>query len=97
MVIGTRVLRQHLGNLLAYYSGEECWKTVDWELLFGTAPYPTTEIIANNELADSAKLDDAALRSCNARLFSSPICCSCRYPRFTLLSHMHRRVYDMGQ
>jgi len=41
MVIGTRVLQQHLGNILAFYNGEEYWKPVDWQLLFGTTPYPT--------------------------------------------------------
>ncbi len=41
MVIGTWVLRQHLGNILAFYEGREYWNKVDWELLFGTTPYPT--------------------------------------------------------
>jgi hypothetical protein len=43
MVIGTRVLRQHLNNILAFYNGQEYWKPVDWKLLFGTTPYPTTK------------------------------------------------------
>lgn len=40
MVTGTRVLRQFLGNVLAYHEGREYWDHVDWERLFGSCPYP---------------------------------------------------------
>jgi len=49
LVIGTRVLTQQLGNILAFYNGEEYWKKVDWELLFGTNPYPTTAVSPDEE------------------------------------------------
>jgi len=44
MVVGTRVIRQHLSNLLAFYEGKEYWNKVDWDLLFGTSPYPTYDL-----------------------------------------------------
>lgn len=44
MVIGTRVIRQHLNNLLAFYNGQEYWKKVDWDLLFGKTPYPAYDL-----------------------------------------------------
>ena len=49
MVIGTRILGQHLENILAFYNGKEYWKKVDWELLFGTNPYPTTAVSPDEE------------------------------------------------
>lgn len=44
VVVGTRVIRQHLDNLLAFYNGKDYWNKVDWELLFGTTPFPTHEL-----------------------------------------------------
>lgn len=44
LVVGTRVIRQHLDNLLAFYSGREYWNKVDWELLFGITPFPAYEL-----------------------------------------------------
>jgi len=44
LVVGTRVIRQHLSNLLAFYEGKEYWKKVDWDLLFGTTPFPAYEL-----------------------------------------------------
>jgi hypothetical protein len=44
VVVGTRVIRQHLSNLLAFYEGKEYWNKVDWDLLFGTTPFPTYEL-----------------------------------------------------
>jgi len=49
MVVGTRVLKQHLGNIQAFYNGREYWQKVDWELLFGTNPYPTTAVSPDEE------------------------------------------------
>ena len=44
MVIGTRVLRQFLENIVAFYDGREYWKKVDWELLIGECPFPAYDI-----------------------------------------------------
>jgi hypothetical protein len=44
VVVGTRVIRQHLSNLEAFYAGKQYWNTVDWDLLFGTTPYPTYDL-----------------------------------------------------
>jgi len=44
VVVGTRVIRQHLSNLLAFYEGKEYWNKVDWDLLFGTTPFPAYEL-----------------------------------------------------
>jgi hypothetical protein len=40
MVVGTRVYRQFVENLVAYYEGREYWNPVDWGLLFGENPFP---------------------------------------------------------
>ena len=40
MVVGTRVYRQTLENIVAYYEGREYWNPVDWDLLFGENPFP---------------------------------------------------------
>ncbi|MBN1394409.1 MAG: hypothetical protein JW959_05260 [Pirellulales bacterium] len=44
MVVGTRLLREHLENVAAYYDGREYWKKIDWGLLFGSTPYPTHDL-----------------------------------------------------
>ena len=44
VVVGTRVIRQHLSNLLAFYEGKEYWNKVDWDLLFGTTPFPAYDL-----------------------------------------------------
>lgn len=41
ILIGTRVLRQYLNNVLAYYKGQEYWNDVDWHLFYDTSPFPT--------------------------------------------------------
>jgi len=40
MVTGTRVYRQYLDNIVAYYAGQPYWNKVDWDLLFGENPFP---------------------------------------------------------
>ncbi len=44
MVVGTRVLRQSLSNIVAFYDGREYWGKVDWDLLFGECPFPTYDL-----------------------------------------------------
>jgi hypothetical protein len=40
MVVGARVYRQYVENIVAYYEGREYWNPVDWGLLFGENPFP---------------------------------------------------------
>ena len=40
MVIGTRVLRTYITNLVRYYRGEEYWEPIPWRSLFDNCPYP---------------------------------------------------------
>jgi hypothetical protein len=60
MVTGTRVLREYLSNVLAYYAGREYWSGVAWELLFGTCPFPTygSEEMAPSPLAPGPDVEE---------------------------------------
>ena len=40
MVIGSRVLRSYIANIVRYYRGEEYWEPVPWRSLFDLCPYP---------------------------------------------------------
>jgi len=40
----SRVLRQYLNNIMAYFEGREYWNPVEWEMLNGSSPYPTYHI-----------------------------------------------------
>jgi hypothetical protein len=44
VVVGTRVIRQHLSNLLAFYSGQQYWSKEAWDFLFGTTLFPTYQL-----------------------------------------------------
>ena len=52
MVVGTKLLRQYLDNIVAYYDGAEYWTPIPWEELFDTCPYPTYGM-DNIDIADS--------------------------------------------
>lgn len=44
MVIGTRVLRQFLQRIVAFYDGQEYWHKIDWDRLFGECPFPAHDV-----------------------------------------------------
>jgi len=43
MVIGTKVLRQYISNVVAFYDGQEYWKNIEWKFLFQDIPFPVCD------------------------------------------------------
>ena len=59
MVIGTRVLKSYITNLLRYYRGKEYWEPIPWRSLFDTCPYPAYTLDEMDLTPEEAKKDNA--------------------------------------
>lgn len=53
MVKGTRLFRDYLANILAFYQGREYWHPLEWDTVFGTPVFPTYEMCRTEEAVES--------------------------------------------